>query len=173
MPHQCTECGEIYEDGSEEIFDGCGECGNNKFQFVHTDNLNAQGEIDLNEPVEEDAIQESARSQMVSKSELDRHTRDYERRKKDAPPRRRPDTSTVSEDDLPSSPPVSVERDVSEIKDNLNTQFEGIRVIEQGKYEINLTQLFERETQIISVQEDGKYIINVPETFEATEEDPE
>jgi len=33
MPHQCTNCGHTFPDGSKEMLSGCPECGGNKFQF--------------------------------------------------------------------------------------------------------------------------------------------
>jgi predicted nucleic acid-binding Zn-ribbon protein len=33
MPHRCTRCGKLYEDGDYRILSGC-ECGNNKFIYV-------------------------------------------------------------------------------------------------------------------------------------------
>ncbi len=33
MPHRCTKCGKIYEDGDMRILNGC-ECGNNKFEYI-------------------------------------------------------------------------------------------------------------------------------------------
>ncbi|MBS3143917.1 hypothetical protein J4446_03535, partial [Candidatus Woesearchaeota archaeon] len=32
MPHQCVRCGNMYEDGSEEILKGC-SCGSRFFFF--------------------------------------------------------------------------------------------------------------------------------------------
>ena len=33
MPHRCTKCGKLYEDGDMSILNGC-ICGNNKFLYV-------------------------------------------------------------------------------------------------------------------------------------------
>jgi predicted nucleic acid-binding Zn-ribbon protein len=33
MPHQCTNCGRAFDDGSKEMLSGCPDCGGNKFQF--------------------------------------------------------------------------------------------------------------------------------------------
>ena len=33
MPHKCTKCGKIYQDGDYRILKGC-ECGNNRFLYV-------------------------------------------------------------------------------------------------------------------------------------------
>ncbi|MFQ6137320.1 MAG: Zn-ribbon domain-containing protein [Candidatus Hydrothermarchaeales archaeon] len=32
MPHKCTRCGKVYEEGSDAIIDGC-ECGNRLFFY--------------------------------------------------------------------------------------------------------------------------------------------
>lgn len=34
MPHRCTKCNAIYEEGSTIILNGCPKCGNNKFEFL-------------------------------------------------------------------------------------------------------------------------------------------
>jgi len=36
MPHQCTNCGRTFDDGSKEMLSGCPDCGGNKFQFAPT-----------------------------------------------------------------------------------------------------------------------------------------
>ncbi len=33
MPHQCTNCTRVFDDGSKEMLSGCPNCGGNKFQF--------------------------------------------------------------------------------------------------------------------------------------------
>jgi len=33
MPHKCTKCGKVYEDGSDAILKGC-ECGNRLFYYL-------------------------------------------------------------------------------------------------------------------------------------------
>jgi predicted nucleic acid-binding Zn-ribbon protein len=55
---------------------------------------------------------------------------------------------------------------LSEIREELNQQFESIRVLEPGQYELNLMELYDREEYIIALQEDGKYTIQVPERWE-------
>ena len=34
MPHKCTNCEHIFEDGAAEILDGCPHCGWKKFLYV-------------------------------------------------------------------------------------------------------------------------------------------
>jgi len=55
--------------------------------------------------------------------------------------------------------------DLSELREELNDQFESIRVVEPGQYELNLMELYDREEYIIALQEDGRYSIQVPDTW--------
>jgi len=55
--------------------------------------------------------------------------------------------------------------DLAELRRELNEQFESIRVVEPGQYELNLMELYDREEYIIALQEDGRYSIQVPEAW--------
>jgi len=55
---------------------------------------------------------------------------------------------------------------LSELRAELNDQFESIRVVEPGQYELNLMELYDREEYIIALQEDGKYTIQLPERWD-------
>ncbi|WP_123535267.1 OapC/ArvC family zinc-ribbon domain-containing protein [Halosimplex salinum] len=55
--------------------------------------------------------------------------------------------------------------ELSELRKELNDQFESIRVVEPGQYELNLMELYDREEYIIALQEDGRYSIQVPDTW--------
>jgi hypothetical protein len=58
---------------------------------------------------------------------------------------------------------------LKELREELNSQFESIRIVEPGQYELNLMELYEREEYIISLREDGKYIIEVPDAWDASD----
>jgi len=51
MPHRCTRCGTIFEDGDSVILSGCPSCGWNKFLYVKQDpeGLENQGRAALEE----------------------------------------------------------------------------------------------------------------------------
>jgi len=69
-----------------------------------------------------------------------------------------PDASdSAAEDDRP---------DLSELRKELNEQFESIKVVEPGQYELNLMELYDREEYIIALEEDGKYSIQVPDRWQ-------
>ncbi|MDK2892095.1 Zn-ribbon domain-containing protein [Methanohalophilus sp.] len=42
MPHKCTRCGSIFEDGASIILNGCPNCGWNKFLYVMPENEKKQ-----------------------------------------------------------------------------------------------------------------------------------
>jgi len=54
---------------------------------------------------------------------------------------------------------------LSALREELNDQFESIRIVSPGQYELNLMELYEREEHIISLREDGRYVIEVPESW--------
>lgn len=157
MPHQCTTCGEVFEDGSKEMLAGCPVCDGNKFQFLPGDATESPGtespkgeteEDDILEaPVEtdvaEDSAQASARSTIVSEDEL---------------PQTNNATQSIDSVDTVTEPSP----DPSEVKAQLNEQFESIRILKPGQYELNLMELFDRDEYIVALEEDGRYVINVP-----------
>ena len=264
MPHECTDCGRQFADGSKEMLSGCPDCGGNTFQFrpQRTDSESADAGEPQSEPsdileappepaanssvartvgnaamavrdlvgsndppaghptaeaespaedqtvegdspaddstVEVDSIQsptqqqsgEPAASEAVvpeRKDEKEEDRRDGNTPEIDS----REDTAqasarseVVSPDDLPPTPETSVRQrpapvvdessertakedrpNLDELRKQLNEQFESIRVVAPGQYELNLMELFDRDEYIIALQEDGKYTIQVPERW--------
>jgi len=212
MPHECTDCGRGFDDGSKEMLSGCPNCGGTTFQFrpagasadaqeppeppeppvnstvartvgnaatavrdlVGTDGPDAsrgRSEPEPSPPAAgdgdaagrhrtgtpeqdrpEDAAQASARSEVVSPDDLP----PAPERVRDREPPATPDTDHGVDEERP---------DLDELRDQLNEQFESIRVLAPGQYELNLMELFDREEYIIALQEDGKYTIQVPERW--------
>jgi predicted nucleic acid-binding Zn-ribbon protein len=283
MPHQCTDCGRRFDDGSKEMLSGCPNCGGNKFQFLPdsatTDSTDA-AEIPSEEPSspdppgssvartvgsaatavrdlvgssdsspERELPSETVAASMDETPSGAERTRSTDRVRTETPEpsqrseptpqqERRPDSSSassaerdrrnrpstdrlqagtdaaeptvarmaetenaaqasarsevISPDELPSTtntptrsraaeewsqsvpdspeetePPEETDRpDLSELREELNQQFESIKVCEPGQYELNLMELFDREEYIIALQEDGKYTIQVPERWQ-------
>jgi hypothetical protein len=59
--------------------------------------------------------------------------------------------------------------DLEQLREELNDQFESIRVLKPGHYELNLMELYDREEYIIALQEDGRYTIQVPDRWRDSE----
>jgi len=208
MPHQCTNCGRGFEDGSQEMLSGCPNCGGNKFQFQPggADTSSApEPDAEPPEPPEppgsnstvaktvgktaatvrdivggqdeerpgagapepddggtaatseaEDAAQASARGEVVSPDELP------------AEPESGPDRVPPTTDEPSASAEAESDDDrpdLSELREELNSQFESVKVVAPGQYELNLMELYDREEYIVALQEDGHYSIQVPETI--------
>ena len=281
MPHQCTACGHVFEDGSKEMLSGCPDCGGNKFQFrpagettsdssasealteAPSDDSDSSGSSDtpdtpepsvgdgssvaetvgrattkvrdfvsstpeppLNDPNPEaewpgewegpsktshgegtpkrshgdtdptpndgdeslgedgeiidadarrrarsepgeDTAQASARTDVVSPSELDTGSLSSSPPAADAnenadQPPTAPDTPSNGE---VVGEPTGEEPDLTELREQLNDQFESIKILEPGQYELNLMELYDREEYIIALQENGRYVIQVPEQW--------
>ena len=62
---------------------------------------------------------------------------------------------------------------LAQLREELNEQFESIKIVEPGEYELNLMELYDREEYIISLMEDGRYAIEVPETWRDSEDLPD
>ncbi|EMA68505.1 OapC/ArvC family zinc-ribbon domain-containing protein [Halorubrum kocurii] len=113
----------------------------------------------VRERTEEDVAQASARSDVVSPDELDRASRDVESGS----------SATESGPDTPADP-EGPRPDIDDLRDELNEQFESIRIVSPGKYELNLMELYDRQEYIISLQEDGRYVIEMPDAWGISDE---
>jgi predicted nucleic acid-binding Zn-ribbon protein len=106
------------------------------------------------DPPAENAAQASARSEVVGTEDLPPAPEE--------PPatvHSTPDSGLEAGDGADNRP------DLRTLREELNDQFESIRVVEPGQYELNLMELYDREEYIIALQEDGKYTIQVPERW--------
>jgi len=207
MPHQCTDCGRVFADGSTEMLSGCPDCGGTTFQYRpegaddtpeppeeppeppdpavegsvartvgnaatavrdFVGSSPAEGSADPGaEPAadaepdpEENAAQASARSEIVSREHLP-PAPDTPAPEDRASGSDRADPAEPGEEDgEPADRP-----DLRTLRAELNDQFESIKVLEPGQYELNLMELYDREEYIIALQEDGKYTIQVPERW--------
>ena len=100
----------------------------------------------------EDHAQASARTDMVTPDELADAA--------SAPPR------PSDEVDGRVIEPQSDDRPgLDELREELNSQFESIKIVSPGQYELNLMELYDRQEYIISLQEDGRYVIEVPDSW--------
>jgi predicted nucleic acid-binding Zn-ribbon protein len=74
--------------------------------------------------------------------------------------------------ELSSEQKTQVERDVYEILGEdpdkhspVVLDFESVNILEPGKYELDLVNLFNQRHPLVYKLEEGKYIIDLPETF--------
>ena len=127
---------------------------------------------------EEDTAQANARSEIVSEDELPAHTsdrgsaprfeRDVERRVEHG--QSEEDQETPPEHGRVVSEPTDERPSLEELREELNEQFESIKIVRPGQYELNLMELYDRDEYIISLQEDGRYVIDVPDSWRNADE---
>lgn len=129
-------------DEADSLLEGCPECGNQRWEYIK-------------ESDDEDKTQEKARTELVGKDELPTDSSVLDALQ-----------NPTGDIDFNTTDETEIERvnDIEAIQDNLNEQYEGIRVVKNGKYEINLTELYRGNNYFIEVGEDGAY-----EVREATE----
>ena len=228
MPHQCTNCGRTFDDGSKEMLSGCPDCDGSTFQFrpdgadlddappeeppepperpggkvsrtvgktaaTVRDVVSSGSSTDAEPPspdgpdrpgdddiivAEEDTAQASARTDVVRPDELPSDPpgdgeHNFEPIAATTEPEATTATSTTGESDTDAeahstAPDRSEESrpDLKELREELNDQFESIKVLSPGQYELNLMELYDREEYIIALEEDGRYSIQVPERFQ-------
>ena len=142
MPHRCTQCGYRFPDGSTAMLQGCPDCGGNKFEYIPA-GREAPPPAPPADPAE-DTAQRAARGAMITADELE------------------------AADPGPLQPPAAGgsdasahERSPEAVGSVLAEQFESIRIVAPGEYELNLQELYDRDEYIISLQEDGRYIIDM------------
>ena len=123
---------------------------------------------------EEDAAQASARSGLASSEEVREVGASNEpaathEPTDDASPEPTPATGASSpptdSDERIVSEPTDEDPNLAELREQLNDQFESIKILEPGQYELNLMELYDREEYIIALQENGRYVIQVPEQW--------
>ena len=263
MPHECTNCGRTFADGSKEMLSGCPNCGGKKFQFRPAgsderseedersadDRSGADDPSDAPPPTEaerpspeadpsspeadrssteagpsaETETDPSAEADATSASDPDpAETTDPTPAGPDpgsasssegaapvsdttpadaedgdptdaAPPDAEtggvPDAVATPEDTAQASARSDVvspdelrdaaepaataedEPDIETLREELNEQFESIRILNPGQYELNLMELYDREEYIISLREDGRYVIEMPESWGARDDE--
>jgi hypothetical protein len=136
----------------------------------------------------EDSAQATARSDVVSREELSAAARDVDSDPPQGPSesgtpsssgppsdesgsagRGRPDADSSHPDENVVEPPSDDQPDLDELREELNDQFESIKIVNPGQYELNLMELYDRDEYIISLQEDGRYVIEVPDRWREDE----
>lgn len=149
MPHECLNCGYVFDDGSREMLDGCPDCGGSKFLFTKT------------------KPESKPRAEPESKSEIIEATNEQNT------PRRFGGTFVKGEPEAEvGEPPATQEPgneieaaetpDPEELRQELEERFESIKILEPGTYELNLMNLYDKEEKIIALQEDGRYQVSLP-----------
>jgi len=167
MPHECVSCGHVLEDGSDEVLEGCPECEGTTFSYVAdvSDTPETISSPDSpteptepTEPEEDDSdiLEAESSYERAFGGKLDNGTEAEE-------PQSGDDEAEIKEISEEESPPTSA---AEEARRELMDQFETIRIVEPGSYELNLMNLYEEDQKIIALQEDGRYQVTLPSGFD-------
>jgi predicted nucleic acid-binding Zn-ribbon protein len=186
MPHMCTRCGSLFEEGMD-ILEGCPVCGWNKFLFVKSKEKikEVRGALKASEiggpyepwPEGNDSLREILRSDedrgritALGKEDRKGKTKEKRKSKKRTPEDRKPKVrgerthgffELDSGKDRSPDPPLQKPEKIRHQEDKT---LESIRMSEPGTYELNLPSLFERDELVMAVK-DGTYLIDLSSAF--------
>ena len=132
MPHKCTHCGEIFEDGSPEILKGCPACGGKKFLYVREEDHPVDQLEEKPAPVAEAVVNSAG---MIEELGDDREI--------------------VAEQTVPKRP-AHKERE-KDIFDRL----ESISINGPGSYEINIEKLAQNGGVVLGLGKEGQYAVDI------------
>ncbi|SNZ14890.1 hypothetical protein SAMN06269185_2298 [Natronoarchaeum philippinense] len=117
----------------------------------------------------EDTAQASARSDVVDPNDLPSDATGGAGR---SDQQRNADHGSAPPDDADGTvvgTPNDEQPDLEALRKELNEQFESIKIVRPGEYELNLMELYDRDEYIISLMEDGRYAIEVPDAWRGGE----
>ncbi len=140
MPHRCTRCGTIFEDGDSVVLSGCPNCGWNKFLYVKKE---SEGSENQGRPVLEE-------QKLDLESSLEEVVRNI-------------DEALASEQEN-----IKQEPDVEEKTEG--ERVESVRILGPGSYELNLDSLLERKELVMAIREEGSYALHLPSVFNQQKE---
>lgn len=141
MPHKCTRCENVFEDGAAVILDGCPNCGWNKFLYV--------GEMP------------SAPS--VKDEDTDIHIIDETKKPTEdgAESGHKPAEKFIREiDEI-----LGIDHQERSVTEDDGERVESVRILGPGSYELNLDSLLGRKEIIMAIKQDGTYAVDLASVF--------
>lgn len=160
MPHVCDDCNTEFPDASEELLQGCPECGGNTFEYIPE----GRSRTEQTETTDvEDPAQTAARDEIIDADEIEGNSSFADvanglQSNKSVSEVAEEDRD-VTDDTNNEDGPVTDEK----LREELSDQFESIQIIAPGEYKLNLRKLYERQEHIVKIKEEGKYVIQMPE----------
>jgi len=142
MPHKCTRCEHIFEDGASVILNGCPNCGWNKFLYVTN--------IDGDAPPEDEKPKEPQDALVVDETT----------------------ESTPAEKFIREIDEIlGIEHEERSVKEDEGERVESVRILGPGSYELNLDSLLQRKEIIMAIKENGSYAVDLPSVFKKKKKD--
>ena len=134
MPHRCTKCGAVFEDGDSVILTGCPECKWNKFLYVKAEETSKELKT---ESVESDVSKWDTEKKIAEKQE-----------------------KTI--DDVLENIDRALDSDDVNKKELDLDRVDSIRILNTGSYELNLGSIMKKEEIVVGIKEEGQYAIDLP-----------
>lgn len=152
MPHQCLNCGEVFDDGSPYLLKGCPRCGGKRFFYIKKPLTEEERKKIKKET--EGKLEEKLTK--IFQKELDEiKIDDIKKFFEKVSNRERRKTWVIDDEER--------ERKLRELMAVENEEPETIVIEEPGRYKLDLKGLLEEEPIII--QKNGSYIIHLPSLF--------
>ncbi|KUK45415.1 MAG: Zn-ribbon containing protein [Methanothrix sp.] len=182
MPHMCTRCNSVFEDGMD-VLEGCPVCGWNKFLFVKSNDKikEVRGALKASEiggpyepwPEGDDSLRHILKSSPRQDRKKDRPNE--ERKGRTNRKGRRIENAKSkhgffdidSPNDLSQKSPI---RRSDKTQHDEDKTLESIRMPEPGSYELNLPSLFERDELVMAIKE-GTYLIDLSSAFKKSKKE--
>lgn len=150
MPHKCTRCESVFEDGAAVILDGCPNCGWNKFLYV--------GSM---EPAPSASDVDSKDSDIEIIDETKTTTEDA------TASERKPAEKFIREiDEI-----LGIDHQERSVTEDDGERVESVRILGPGSYELNLDSLLGRKEIVMAIKEDGTYAVDLPSVFRREKKD--
>lgn len=140
MPHRCTKCGAVFEDGDSVILTGCPECKWNKFLYVKAEEVTVKREMP-------DAETSAAEKPAASNWDIEEQTKEEK---------------SKSIDDMLEDIDRALDSDDVNKKELDPNRVDSIRILDSGSYELNLGAIMENEEIVVGIKEEGQYAIDLP-----------
>lgn len=141
MPHKCTRCESIFDDGASVILSGCPKCGWNKFLYVKEEGPESEEEGIGEEKVEEHTV--------IDESHGHAHV----------------DTIIREIDDI-----IGPDTHKKSVTEEDGERVESVRILGPGSYELNLDSLLDRKEIVMAIKEDGAYALHLGSVFKKDKE---
>ena len=151
MPHKCTRCENVFEDGAAVILDGCPNCGWNKFLYV--------GEMPSAPSPEDKESLDSDVAEVIN--ETGKTSEETE------PSEHAPADKFIREiDEI-----LGIDHQERSVTEDDGERVESVRILGPGSYELNLDSLLGRKEIVMAIKEDGTYAVDLPSVFRRDKKD--
>ena len=133
------ECKNILESGELDLNTGCPVCGGKKFQYI-------RAKKEIKEKDKEKELRKLTVAEYVAHAAAAEPEKAQERKEAPKPKKAEPEVKAKPE---------------AKDKKTAHDRIESVRILEKGRYDINLPVLLSRKELVMS-KEDGVYVVDLP-----------